>query len=184
MLQVDRMNGDLLKPRQRLRRLHKSYFDLFIGVRRCCPLLVPCFITRTSVLPEPRWQGNFFVPPMWEQGKMKVRVTYLHAQEQCDMVLSPARCKVFHGRRPNKWIENLQKGTRGPQVVLLLVSIRKNSSEFSVGFREAFRYILSHFQDGIKLHRPHTLETFTVHAPSPFGSLKFSTRVPTTHSPG
>lgn len=48
-LQADLMNGDLPKPCQRLRRLHKSYFDLFIVVRRCCPLLVPCFIPRTSL---------------------------------------------------------------------------------------------------------------------------------------
>lgn len=48
-LQVDLMNGDLLKSCQRLRRLHKSYLNLFIVVRRCCPLLVPCFIPRTSL---------------------------------------------------------------------------------------------------------------------------------------
>lgn len=60
-----------------------------------------------SVLPRPRWQGNFLVPPMWEQGKMKVRVAYLHAQEQRDKVLSPASCKVFYSRRPNLLIESL-----------------------------------------------------------------------------
>jgi len=49
------------------------------------------------------------------------------------------------------------------------VGIRKNFAEISVGFRELFPYILSHFQDGIKLDRPHTFETFTVRAPSPVG---------------
>lgn len=57
------------------------------------------------------------------------------------------------------------------RVVLLLVDIENNSAEFSVGFREVFAYILSHFQDGINLHRCHILKTFTVHAPSPVGSL-------------
>lgn len=51
------------------------------------------------------------VPPMWEGGKMRVKVASLHIQEQCDMVLSPANCKVVYGRRPNKWNESLQMGT-------------------------------------------------------------------------
>lgn len=112
MLQADLMNGDLLKTCQMLRRLHKSYFDLFTVVRGRCLLLVPCFTPRTSLsFPNLGGQGNFLVPSVWEQGKKKVGVPYLHAQEQHDKVLSPSGCKVFYGKRPNKLIESLQMGT-------------------------------------------------------------------------
>lgn len=78
------------------------------------------------------------VPPMWEGGKIRVKVPICMFKSSVIWSSAQPTVKWFivedqiNGTRVCKWAQ------RGLRVVLLLVGIRKNSAEFSVGFRKYF----------------------------------------------